>query len=245
MMKIINRVVLFLVVFVLFSCYTRRSTNLLQERKSLPQYSPTAVTDYVLQPNDELVIRVITNNASLQYMFPFSSTSGRNINSYRIFEDGTADFPYITRVPLAGKTVKEAEAILCGRLKEFADDVEVKLALKNQTFCVIGEAGRGYFPIYKERLNIFQALAMAGGIGDGAAFGEVKIIRQTEKGTVVKTFDIRTKSIIDSEFYYIQPNDVIYVDVAKRKFWMSENLMQFVGLITSSITLLVVLLTVK
>ena len=62
---------------------------------------------------------------------------------------------------------------------------------------------------------------------------------------MVKTFDIRTKSIIDSEFYYIQPNDVIYVDVAKRKFWMSENLMQFVGLITSSITLLVVLLTVK
>ena len=240
MMKIINSIVLFLVVFVLFSCYTRRSTNLLQERKSLPQYSSTAVTDYVLQPNDELVIRVITNNASLQYMFPF-----RNINSYRIFEDGTADFPYITRVPLAGKNIKEAEAILRGRLKEFADDVEVKLALKNQTFCVIGEAGRGYFPIYKERLNIFQALAMAGGIGDGASFGEVKIIRQTEKGTVVKTFDIRTKSIIDSEFYYIQPNDVIYVDVAKRKFWMSENLMQFVGLITSSITLLVVLLTVK
>ena len=134
MMKIINRVVLFLVVFVLFSCYTRRSTNLLQERKSLPQYSSTAVTDYVLQPNDELVIRVITNNASLQYMFPFSSTSGRNINSYRIFEDGTADFPYITRVPLAGKTIKEAEAILRGRLKEFADDVEVKLALKNQIF---------------------------------------------------------------------------------------------------------------
>ena len=205
MMKIINRVVLFLVVFVLFSCYTRRSTNLLQERKSLPQYSPTTVTDYVLQPNDELVIRVITNNASLQYMFPFSSTSGRNINSYRIFEDGTADFPYITRVPLAGKTVKEAEAILCGRLKEFADDVEVKLALKNQTFCVIGEAGRGYFPIYKERLNIFQALAMAGGIGDGAAFSEVKIIRQTERGTVVKTFVGKSDAVCGIDYFVDNP----------------------------------------
>ena len=106
MMKIINKIVLFLVVFVLFSCYTRRSTNLLQERKSLLQYSPTAVTDYVLQPNDELVIRVITNNASLQYMFPFSSTSGRNINSYRIFEDGTADFPYYYTSTIGGENNK-------------------------------------------------------------------------------------------------------------------------------------------
>ncbi len=233
-------------IFSLSSCYTRRSTNLLQERKSLPQYEKANYEEYKLQINDELLIRVLTTNEALKKMFPEVNTNN-NIggNSHRIYEDGTADFPYLPKVYLQGKTIKEAESILKEKLKDFSEDVEVKLALQTQNFCVIGEAGRGYFPIYKDRMTIFQALALSGGINDGAVFSKIRIIRTTDEGTIIKSFDIRTKSIIDSEFYYIQPNDIIYVDTSKKKFWGSSNLTSFLGLITSSVTFLLTVISLS
>ena len=234
-----------LLVLSMSSCYTRYNTNLLQERKNLPQYEPFAYEDYRLQVNDELLIRVLTTNESLTGMFNtnISMVNTNNSYSYRIFEDGTVDFPYMPKVYLKGKTLSEAEVVLEGILSEFATDVEVKLALKTQNFCVIGAAGRGYFPIYKERMTIYQALALSGGINDGADFSNIRIIRTTEQGTIIKSFDIRTKSIIGSEFYYIHPNDIIYVDTSRKKFWASSTVTQFMSVITSSVTLLLTVIS--
>lgn len=241
-MKTLNKIAILLVVLLFSSCYTRYTNNLLQERKNLPQYEKAEFENYRLQVNDELIMRVLTTNEQLRTMLVSNAAEQ---NAYRIFEDGTADFPYIPRVELVGKTIKEAEDVLKSKFREFAEDVEVKLALKTQTFCVIGEAGRGYFPIYRERLTIYQALALSGGINDGAVFNKIKIIRTTDKGTIIKSFDIRTQSIIDSEFYYIQPNDIIYVDMSGKKFWASGNIFQFVSLITSSLTFLVTVLYLR
>jgi len=217
------------------SCYTRRSNNLLQERSSLPTYEKSIYEDYVLQINDELVLRVITKDDVLKTIFPNAGNSSSNM-SYRIYEDGTADFPLVSRVPLVGKTLKEAEKTLTDSLLEFSSDVRVKMALKTSTFCVIGAAGRGYYPIYKERLTIFQALAMSGGMEQSAKFSQVKIVRTLPNQTIIKTFDIRSQSIIDSEFYYIQPNDIIYCDYSTKKFWATSSYIGFLGIIVTPIT---------
>ncbi|PID94633.1 MAG: hypothetical protein CSA89_00980 [Bacteroidales bacterium] len=239
-MKKLNKYIILLVVVLLSSCYTRHTTSLLQERKSLPQYDNAQYENYRLQVNDELLLRVISSKEEVVQIFPSSQSVGmgnaNNMLAYRIYEDGTVDFPYLKKVPLEGKTIKEAESIVRDRLVDFADDIEVKLALKTQSFCVIGEAGRGYFPIYKEKMTIYQALALSGGIHDGAVFNKIRIIRTKKNETIIKSFDIRTKSIIDSEFYYIQPNDIICVDVSKKKFWASGNWAGFTGLISSSVT---------
>jgi polysaccharide biosynthesis/export protein len=241
-MRILYKLFILSAIFILQSCYTRYTNNLLQERKNLPQYDKVDVKKYRLKVNDELVIRVLSTNESITKIF---SPSSMGQSAYRIFEDGTVDFPYMPRVDLCGKTIDEAEDILTARLKEFATDVEVKLALKTQTFCVIGEAGRGYFPIYKERLTIYQALALSGGLNDGARFNKVKIVRTTESGTIIKTFDIRTQSIIESDFYYIMPNDIIYVDMSNKKFWALNNFSDFVTIVTSSLTFLVTVISLK
>jgi len=227
--------IVFCVVIILFSsCYTRKSNNFLQERSSLPTYEKSVYENYALQINDELVVRVISRDEVLRTIFP-TPGSGNNI-SYRIYEDGTVDFPFVSRVPLVGKTLREAEKILTDSLTGFARDVNVKMALKTSTFCVIGAAGRGYYPIYKERLTIFQALAMSGGMAESAKFSQVKIVRTLPNETIIKSFDIRSQSIIDSEFYYIQPNDIIYCDYSTKKFWGTSSYTGFLGIITSSVT---------
>lgn len=233
-------VVSVLAALMLAGCYPLRRVGLVQDRKGLPTYEQGVYTQYRLQRNDEVAIRVISSDEATADLF----NNGRNSNvnqaySYRIFEDGTVDIPFLSHVPIAGLTLREAEARIDSLLTEYASDATVKMALTTGTFCVIGDAGRGYFSFYKERLTIYQALALCGGINETADFGHVKILRKTPEGTKIVEFDVRSKSIIDSEYYYVYPNDVIYLDVSKRRFWGVSSYTSFISLISSSLSILV------
>jgi len=105
------------------------------------------------------------------------------------------------------------------RLNEgIADDCFVRVSIENRFYSVIGEASAGRYPIIKEQMTIFQALAQSGGIKSFGDRKHVKIIRQIEGATMIKSFDLRSQDIINSEFYYIQPNDIIYVQPLGRQF---------------------------
>lgn len=229
----------------LTACYTTRRVGLIQERDNLPTYDSALYHEYRLQKNDEVMMRVVTTDlATARLLSPGQNGTGYSSSNtgsytYRIFEDGTADLPFLPNVKLEGMTLYEAEQHLDTLLKDYVPDANVKLALATATFCVIGDAGRGYYSMYKERLTIYQALALCGGINETADFSKVKILRKTPEGTKIAEFDIRSKSIIDSKYYYIYPNDVIYLDVSKRRFWAVSSYTSFIGLVSSSLSLLV------
>lgn len=228
-----------LVAVLMTGCYPMRRVGLIQDRDNLPQYEKDVFHQYKLQQNDEIVIRVITSDETTARLFNNGQRNqGSTSYSYRIFEDGTVDVPFLSRVKVEGLTLNEAEKRIDTLLTEYVNDAHCKLALATGTFCVIGDAGRGYFPIYKERMTIYQALALSGGINATADFAHVKILRKTPDGTKIVEFDIRSKSVIDSEYYYIYPNDIIYLDVSKRRFWGSNSYTEFLGVITSSLSLL-------
>ncbi len=227
-------------IMLLSSCYSVHRVGLLQERNGLPEYEKGEYEQYRLQKNDELELRVISLNPEIVALFGDNmSVSNSSRISYRIYEDGTVDLPFVSKVSLVGLTLKEAEHRLDSVFIGFGDDVTVKLALATGTFCVIGDAGRGYFPIYKERLTIYQALALCGGISPSADYGRVKILRRTTEGTKIIEFDIRPQSLIDSEYYYVYPNDVIYFDFSKRRFWAIDSYSGFLSVISSSLSMLV------
>lgn len=240
-MKLLRIVTYCLIMLVATSCYTRRVVGLLQERDNLPAYERGLYHEYRLRKNDELILRVITANQASANMFGLqrmSMNSRSNNITYPIHEDGTVDIPYLSRIPLEGLTLEEAEVFLTEQMKPYIPDVQVKLALATSTFCVIGDAGRGYYNIYKERLTIYQALALCGGLNDSGDYGHVKIVRETNDGTKIESFDLRSKSLIDSEYYYIYPNDIIYVDTTKKRFWAVNSYSGFLGVITSSLSLM-------
>lgn len=240
MRKLINIVCYACVLLLATSCYTRRVVGLLQERNSLPEYDRGVYQEYRLRKNDELTLRIISADQTSVAMFGNAQTGMGSTNNmvYRIYDDGTVDIPFLSRIPLEGMTLEEAEKFLTDQMKPYIPDVQVKLALSTSTFCVIGDAGRGYFNIYKERLTIFQALALCGGVNESGDIGHVKIVRETNEGTKIVSFDLRSKSLIDSEYYYIYPNDIIYVDVTPKRFWAVNSYSGFLGVITSSLSLL-------
>ena len=240
MRKLINIVCYACVLLLATSCYTRRVVGLFQDRNSLPEYDRGVYQEYRLRKNDELTLRIISADQTSVAMFGNAQTGMGSTNNmvYRIYDDGTVDIPFLSRIPLEGMTLEEAEKFLTDQMKPYIPDVQVKLALSTSTFCVIGDAGRGYFNIYKERLTIFQALALCGGVNESGDIGHVKIVRETNEGTKIVSFDLRSKSLIDSEYYYIYPNDIIYVDVTPKRFWAVNSYSGFLGVITSSLSLL-------
>ena len=225
------------------SCITNKDLTLLQDGKKMPQYEQADYSYYRLQKNDMIKIRLLTTNDEAAAIFDMnngSSSSSSGGNSYRIYEDGTIDIPFINNIPVAGLTLREAAKVIEGRMKEFVPDAMVKVALANDKFYVIADKKTGVYEFYKEKLNIFQALAMTGNIPNNVDRRRVRIIRPDVDGKAqVIQFDMRAKSIIGSEYYYIQPNDVIYISSIKGNFFRTESYTESVGFITSSISFLV------
>lgn len=226
--------ILFPIVF--SSCYTQRDKRLLQESRTLPNYKSEDYKDYILQVNDELVFRAISTDEDFIKLIDAEMTLGQNL-TYRIFPDGTIDLPFINSIRVEGKTIPQAADEIRKRYQSLVSDVDIKLALANKTFTIIGEAGNGVFPIYKEKMNIYQALAQSGAIALSGDRKHIKIVRETNGEPEILEFDIRPKSIIDSKYYYIYPNDIIYVQKEPANFYKANSYGALLGLITSSISL--------
>ncbi len=230
-----------LIILLLSSCYSYRHVGLLQEQnKHLPIYEEISYEEYRIKINDELLFRLITSDETISRLIAGNqSISGTQSNvSYRVFPDGTVDLPFLKNISVAGLALNEAAKVIETRFKELIPDAAVKLTLANKNFTVIGEAGTGVYPIFKDKLTLFQALSMSGEITYTGDYKEVRIIRETEHGTEVLEFDIRPASIINSKYYYIYPNDIIYVQRNPASFYKVDNYSSFITLISSSLSLL-------
>ena len=220
------------------SCVTSKKVNLLQEagKKGIPSYADTlSYEDYRVRVGDRLYVYVYSIDERVSSMF---NASGNGVNSsqirhgnmvngsydlytYLVYEDGTIDYPMVGRLPVRGMTTREIKNELEQRLMEYVQDqVDYKLLsvegnIVRRSFSVISDHGSGTFSIEKEKVTIFEALAMAGDIGDFGDRSKVRIVREIEGQTQVKVFGVRSNEIVNSEFYYIEPNDVIYIQRIK------------------------------
>ena len=183
---------------------------------------------------DETLAKTLSSN---------ENTNSQYANSYRIYSDGTVDIPFLAPVKLAGLTELEAQDTLRKAFREIIPDADVKLAMYNKRFTVMGDARSGVYNIYKERMTIFQALAMSGDLMNSGDRRHVRIIRPRGNGEpMVMEFDIRPNSIINSEYYYVYPNDLIYVSRDSGSFYKQSSYSSFLALITSSVSLLITVL---
>lgn len=220
------------------SCVTSRKVNLLQEpgKHGVPTYTDTLTyEDYQIRIGDRLYVYVYSIDERVSSMF---NASGNGVNSsqirqgagasgsydlytYLVADDGTIDYPLVGKVDVRGKTTREVKAVLERSLMEYVQDqtdyklLSVEVNIVRGTFSVISDHGSGMFAIPKEKVTIFEALAMAGDIGDFGDRSKVRIVREIEGETKVMTFDVRSQDIINSEYYYIEPNDVIYIQRIK------------------------------
>jgi len=228
--KLIKSIILLLVTL-LISCVTNKDLTYLQYLGDPPPDTVASVTpaDYKIQISDNLFIRIVTPDPSLSEMFNTLPTTGYGVTvteqtadlvSYTVDSAGNIKIPYAGRIHVAGKTLNQITADVEVALEPFISDAAISAKLINNYISLVGEFQLpGKYIIYKERLNIFQALAMGGDLNDFSDRQKVQIIRQTSGGTFVKEFALTDRSLLSSEFFYVMPNDVIYAKPIKGRFF--------------------------
>ena len=223
-----------LVSWALSSCVTARKVNYMQEPdKHIPSYADTlAFEDYQLRIGDRLYVYVYSLEETIMKMYNAGGTNASQMRqqmgygggtygsydlyTYLIDEDGNIDFPTIGKQYVQGKTTREVKKQLEQELGTLLQElpgystVSVEVNIVNRSFSVIG-AQSGRYTINKEKMTIFEALAMVGDLGEFNSRKEIKLVREKNGVTTIKTFDVRSKDIINSEYYYIEPNDIIYI----------------------------------
>ena len=149
-----------------------------------------------------------------------SGSDYTDLYTYQVKDNGAISLPLVGDVYLAGQNIRQAKKTVENAIKTtMVDDCAVDVRIVGRYFSVIGSRINGKYPIYREKMNIFQAMAMAGDISTFGDRSKIKVLRESPSGPQIKVFDIRSKDIINSEFYYIQPNDVIYIQDLKSQFF--------------------------
>lgn len=233
MRKIQNILFLALVGFLLASCVTSRKVNYMQEPdRYIPSYADTlSFEDYVLRIGDRLYVYVYSTDENVQKMYNSGGANSAQMRqqmgngalggsydlyTYLIDEEGNIDFPTIGKIYVQGMTTRDVkhklEEELGTLLKEIPgySTISVEVNIVNRSFSIIG-AQSGRYMINKEKMTIFEALALAGDLGEFNSRKEIKLVREKNGVTTIKTFDARSKDLVNSEYYYIEPNDIIYI----------------------------------
>jgi polysaccharide export outer membrane protein len=227
----INHLIIPILVFVLStSCVTNKKLTYLQyngiKNDIILSITPSA---YMIQPYDNLFIRVVTPDPKWSDMFnTLPATVGgitmteqsADMLSYTVDGEGAIQLPYAGRFVVKGKTLETVKTELETALKSYIADAVVMVKMVNNYVSLIGEVQHpGKYLIYKDRMNIFEALAMAGDLDEFSNRQKILLIRQTLGGNQVKEFSLNDRSIMGTEFYYVMPNDVIYAQPMKGKFF--------------------------
>jgi polysaccharide export outer membrane protein len=247
-MKTTRIIILGFLAVLMCACYSHRQIGYLQEptkSNKLPVYDSVPYEPYRIRVNDELIYRLITLDETISKALDANNGNvAQYANSYRVYSDGTIDLPFLQPIKVTGLTEQEAQDTIRAAFREIIPDADVKVALYNKTFSVIGDANAGKYFIYKEKMNIFQALALTGDVMNSGDRRHIRIIRPRDgaEEPEILEFDMRTNTIIDSKYYYIYPNDVIYVARTKDSFYKVPTYTGFLGLITSSVALLTTVL---
>jgi len=221
----------------LASCVPQKKVLYMQARNeadTVTKYQNERKIDYRIQSGDNLYIRVVSmddkTNILLNSMGGSGNYSAINsdasiyLNSYMVNNDGYVQFPLTGKVYVKNLTVAGVRSAIQKKLNEYLKESVIIVKLVNYNITLLGEVRRpGQYKIYQNNINLFEAVSMAGDLTDFAKRNKVAIIRQTKDGSSVHYVDLTQRDVLESPFFYLKPNDIIYVGPVRGKQFAFAN----------------------
>ncbi|MCH7525348.1 MAG: polysaccharide biosynthesis/export family protein [Bacteroidetes bacterium] len=243
------------------SCIPHKDTIYLQNKNTALDSLQIIIetqTAYRVQIYDILSVQVKSlDQENVQIINPVGDKSLVITGVERAYFDGfTVDLHGDIRIPTLGKikvlgyTTEEIEQMIEKKLldEQFKETANIFVTVKLSGFryTTMGEIGSGTKTLYQERVNIFEAIANSGGILVTGDLKDILIIRQYPQGQKIHHLDLTDVNVMKSQYYYIQPNDLIYVKPLKQKSWGTgtnalQNLTAFLTVLTAITTTIVLL----
>ena len=228
-MKNLSFVLLFFLSVMLTGCGSVKNIAYLQNSDSINFDNSRFLYDARIMPKDQLSITVNTTTpeASLPFNLLLQNeyTQGRSMSAsgvlmpYLVDNDGFINFPIIGRLHVAGLTKSEAERLIFEKIRPYMAESEnpvVTVRMSSYSVSVLGEVNRpGSFQVSREKITILEALAQAGDLTIYGVRDKVKLISLLSAATGKKqivTLNLNDANIVNSPYYYLQQNDVVYVE---------------------------------
>ncbi len=173
--------------------------------------------EYVLQPFDKLNIKIFYNNGA-QLIELNQQTPLQNPVEFNVEYDGLVKLPYLGRIQLSGKTIRQAEEYLENRYKEFIVEPFVKIEVTNKRVIVFsaGASSGKVLTIKNENYTLIEALAESGGISDFTKSYKIKLLRGDLNNPDIYLFNLQKVQNMKDANFLLQANDIIYVEARPR-----------------------------
>jgi len=221
-----KKIFYFLISLILISSCVSKKELVYMQNKNLKTASPTTfnnnVPDYKLQVNDVLSVKVLSAESELSEIYNIiSPANGLGISEpgslylsgYSIDSEGNINLPNVGKLKIAGLNTLQAQKLIQTSLNQYLTGATVVVKLISFKISVLGDVERpGYYYVYNDQASLLEGLALAGDLRQGASRQNIKLIRQKPGGSEVVLLDLTDPALVQSPYYYLLPNDVLYVE---------------------------------
>jgi polysaccharide biosynthesis/export protein len=223
-----------LILLILASCVPQKKIRYFQDKsgKDTTQtvFKNPRSEDYKVQVADNLFVRLMSvddKSSAFDQMATATNVyqeEGIYLNSYGVDKEGCIEFPLIGRVKVENLTIKEIRDTLQLRVNEYVKNTTVIVKLTSFRVTMLGEFQRpGKYLVYQDKITIFEAIGMAGDLTDFARSTKALLVRMTDNGYHSYRLDLNDQAIVESDFFYLQPNDLLYVEPVRAKAFAFNN----------------------
>ena len=235
----------------LSSCVSSKDFVYLQDMQVGERYPFERKHEAVVHRDDRLSITVSCKQPELALPFnaqnaavkvsstgEISASADGTDKGYRVDVDGNIDFPMLGKINVEGRTLAEVTQLIKNGIIEgnFIKNPLVSVDFLNFKYTVLGAVGsNGTYTVRGDRVTLLEAIANAGDLGTNARVDKVTVIREIGNERQIFVHDLRSSDIFNSPCFYLQQNDIVYVEPKYRKKERSERIAQYVTMTFSAI----------
>lgn len=213
--------IVFFLLFLSFSCSSKKDILYLQGINNLEKFNSN-LDELIISSGDLLKINVTLNNSETNNLINKDYVSSNNnenresliFKGYRVNNDGFIFYPGIEKIYVEGLTIEQAKNKIYKEIsnKQIFTNPNVDIKFLNLNFTIIGEVNKPGKYFFDDKINLFQAIGMAGDLTINGKRNNVKIMRRNENKIEVGTIDLTNKNFLNSEFFQVFSNDIIIID---------------------------------
>lgn len=235
----------------LSSCVSSKDFVYLQDMQVGERYHFERKHEAVVHRDDRLSITVSCKQPELALPFnaqnaavkvsstgEISASADGTDKGYRVDVDGNIDFPMLGKINVEGRTLAEVTQLIKNGIIEgnFIKNPLVSVDFLNFKYTVLGAVGsNGTYTVRGDRVTLLEAIANAGDLATNARVDKVTVIREIGKERQIFVHDLRSSNIFNSPCFYLQQNDIVYVEPKYRKKERSERITQYITMTFSAI----------
>lgn len=238
-----------------FSCGTQQKLpGYLENVVDTSSKDEVQIPELRIQKNDQLSIQVYSMSTKPEMSdVPFNlptGSSGSQTGGFLIDAHGNIEYPRLGTIHAEGLTKQELAAEIIKRLTqpvEFLKNPTVIIRFLSFKITMLGQFGQqGVINVPGEKINILEAVGLAGGITDYGVKNKVKIIRENNGKREIGFIDLSSKDVFQSPYYNLMQNDIVLVEPSKQKTSQAEQaiVQQKVGFAISIISAITVIYSI-